>query len=187
MGGLVGSSEGDNSLTIADCYVFVEWEDGLDPGYGARGAMVGWCHTNCAPTNSYAVSAVDYKGFGKLLGDGTGSQEGSHWATADEFASGKIAYALNGDQSTISWYQTLGQDASPVLDATHLVVVLDGEQYVNQGGDAIDVVEIDRQFGSKLNVYGLNGQLIRSGVSAKDGLKGLPRGMYIIGGRKVMK
>lgn len=187
MGGLVGSSEGDNSLTIADCYVFVDWEDGLDPGYGARGAMVGWCHTNCAPTNSYAVSAVDYKGFGKLLGDGTGSQDGSHWATADEFASGKIAYALNGDQSTISWYQTLGQDACPVLDATHLVVVLDGEQYVNQGGDAIDVVEIDRQFGSKLNVYGLNGQLIRSGVSAKDGLKGLPRGMYIIGGRKVMK
>ena len=187
MGGLVGSSDGNNSLSIADCFVFVDWEEGLDPAYGARGAMVGWCHTNCAPANSYSVAAVDNKGFTKLLGDGTGSIEGSQWATSEKFASGKIAYALNGDQSTIVWYQTLGQDAYPVLENTHLVVVLDGDQYVNEGGDAIDVVELDKNHPERVNVYGINGQLIRSNVRVQDGLKGLPRGMYIIGGRKVLK
>ena len=45
-------------------------------------------------------------------------------ATDEEFASGKVAYLLNGSVSEgeLAWYQTLPEDVSPVLDATHDVV-----------------------------------------------------------------
>ena len=48
--------------------------------------------------------------------------------TAEEFASGKITYLLNGSTSegNLAWYQTLGDgidtDANPVLDKNHKVV-----------------------------------------------------------------
>ena len=45
--------------------------------------------------------------------------------TADVFASGVVCYLLNGSQSENPlWYQTLGEDPSPVLDSTHKTVYL---------------------------------------------------------------
>ena len=42
------------------------------------------------------------------------------WETVNaELARGAIAYVLNGDQSTIKWYQTLGEDATPVPWDSH--------------------------------------------------------------------
>ena len=51
---------------------------------------------------------------------------------------GELAFRLNGDQSQISWFQTIGQDAYPVLDSTHGVVYLKGE--VDCGGNSISDV-----------------------------------------------
>ena len=48
---------------------------------------------------------------------------------------GELAFRLNGNQSQIAWYQTIGQDAWPVLDSTHGVVYLKGE--VDCGGNSI--------------------------------------------------
>ena len=48
---------------------------------------------------------------------------------------GEMAFRLNGDQSQIAWYQTIGEDAYPVLDNTHSVVYLKGE--VDCGGNSI--------------------------------------------------
>ena len=52
---------------------------------------------------------------------------------------GEMTFRLNGDQSQIAWFQTIGEDAYPVLDKSHSVVYFKGE--VDCGGNSIgDVV-----------------------------------------------
>ena len=51
---------------------------------------------------------------------------------------GEMAFRLNGNQSQISWYQTIGEDAYPVLDQTHSVVYMKGE--VDCGGNSVGEV-----------------------------------------------
>ena len=47
-------------------------------------------------------------------------------------ASGELTYLLNGSKTKdVTWYQTLGVDAYPVLNATHKKVYLMDEAYVN--------------------------------------------------------
>ena len=50
-------------------------------------------------------------------------------ADAAQFASGEICYKLNGSKSEgdLVWFQTIGEDASPVLDSTHKVVSLSND------------------------------------------------------------
>lgn len=53
---------------------------------------------------------------------------------ARTFKGGMVAYLLNGETSegNLTWYQTIGRDASPVFDNTHLVVRLSAKgNYVN--------------------------------------------------------
>ncbi|MBR5052886.1 MAG: hypothetical protein IKW91_06635, partial [Bacteroidaceae bacterium] len=52
----------------------------------------------------------------------------------EQLSSGAVCYALNGDQSEIGWYQTLGTDEAPVLDSTHGQVYMIGRLHCN--GDA---------------------------------------------------
>ena len=40
---------------------------------------------------------------------------------------------------------------------------------------------------ARVNVYGIDGRIVRSNVSAADALSGLPRGIYVVGGKKVLK
>lgn len=40
---------------------------------------------------------------------------------------------------------------------------------------------------ARVNVYGIDGRIVRSNVSAADALNGLPRGIYVVGGKKVLK
>lgn len=49
-----------------------------------------------------------------------------HDFTAEDVASGRLCYFLNGNQSNIIFYQTLGQDAYPVPFATSLRVYMQG-------------------------------------------------------------
>lgn len=52
--------------------------------------------------------------------------------TTEEFASGEVAYLLNGgDAPDGPWYQTLGEDDYPVLDPTHAAVYYRNGDYVN--------------------------------------------------------
>ena len=53
-------------------------------------------------------------------------------------ASGAMCYALNGDQSQINFYQTLGEDAAPVLDSTHKQVFASGRKHCD-GSDYADL------------------------------------------------
>ena len=51
--------------------------------------------------------------------------------TPEQLATGEVCYLLNGDQSVIGWYQTIGTDAQPVLDATHAQVYMNGRLHCN--------------------------------------------------------
>ena len=51
--------------------------------------------------------------------------------TADQLPTGEVCYGLNGDQSDLGWFQTLGTDEQPVLDATHAQVYMNGRLHCN--------------------------------------------------------
>ena len=67
------------------------------------------------------------------------SEERYHEITADIAETGELTYRLNGNQSEIAWYQTLGEDMLPTLDKTHKQVFFSGETACNgdllTGGD----------------------------------------------------
>ena len=65
------------------------------------------------------------------IGNNTSNCEAPHAVTTEQLASGEVCYALNGDQTGINWYQTLGNDNHPVLDNSHLPVLFIGGSYVN--------------------------------------------------------
>ena len=49
--------------------------------------------------------------------------------TQNPLASGEICFQLNGDQSAISWYQTIGTDDCPLPYEAHGVVYMNGRQH----------------------------------------------------------
>ena len=51
--------------------------------------------------------------------------------TEAQLSNGEACFLLNGDQTTIGWYQTLGSDELPVLDATHAQVYMNGRLHCN--------------------------------------------------------
>ncbi len=184
IGGLLGSTNSTNTTFVSDCFVFADWEAGLDPTYGARGGLVGWCHTNTVK-NSYVIADT----FTKLLGDGTGSIEECGFKTADEYASGAIAVLLNSyaDQDGTVWYQNLGRDAYPVLDETHLEVFVDADGNYYNDGTGLKRIDSDTVLPAIVNVYDMQGRVVRSGVSRANALEGLPKGLYVVGGKKTLK
>ncbi len=91
----------DNSGTVSNCF-----------SYG--------CTFNNSP-NLYAIvesgnAPVNcYYYTGATVSDTVATAK-----TADQFASGEVAYLLNGSSSeNVTWYQTLGEDSYPVLDSEH--------------------------------------------------------------------
>ena len=137
MGGMAGSTNSDGTSSFTNCITVAEWPDGLDAGYGARGGIVGWCHTNTS-TNCYVISDT----FTKLLGDGTGSTVNCSFKTAEEFADGTVAWALNGESfADVTWYQTLGTDEAdpyPVLLASHEIVYPTTTGFASAGASNFD-------------------------------------------------
>ena len=117
IGGIVSKAR---DCTVENCY-----NTGSVSGRGDVGGIVGYnfdsivrnCYNTGSVTGtSYYVNAVVGGGAGVTncyyldtcgaSGDGTAK-------TADQFASGEVAYLLNGDQSSIVFKQTIGTDASP--------------------------------------------------------------------------
>ncbi len=106
---------------------------------GSSSGVGGICGNSGTQTNSYNTGTVTgSSNVGGICGyigtqtdcyylEGCGSKNTRGVsATAEEFASGKITYLLNGSTSEgdLAWYQTLGSggDAYPLLDNTHAVV-----------------------------------------------------------------
>ena len=97
--------------------------------------------------------------------------------TDAQLASGEVCYKLNGDQTLINWFQTLGTDAYPVLENDHLLVILNGDSYANEDPDAVSGV-IPAELPAVNGIYTLSGQKVTSQ---------LKKGIYIVNGKKVLK
>ncbi|MBO7477475.1 MAG: bacterial Ig-like domain-containing protein [Salinivirgaceae bacterium] len=126
--GYMGNSAAiDNSYNTGD----VEGK-----GYYA-GGIIGYMNntsnkvTNCFNTgnvkaNSYASGIAGYKNGTTTnnfaLSDCAATCTGGQFATADDFAGGKVAYKLNKGLGLLVWYQTIGEDELPVMDNSHSIV-----------------------------------------------------------------
>ena len=97
-----------------------------------------------------------------------------------------MCWGLNGGQSDRpQWFQTLQEDAAPVLDDTHGVVYCREGAYTNVSADALLPVPAEER--ALVDVHDMDGRLLRRHVPSRKALQGLPRGMYVVGGKKVAK
>ena len=98
--------------------------------------------------------------------------------SAEDFASGSVCYNLNGNQSEIVWYQTLGEDPYPVLDANH------GQVFRNDDGTYGNASHLTSPLSEReevSDIFDLSGRRVQ-----RSRFK-VQRGLYIVNGKKVMK
>ena len=132
----VGGICGVNRSTITSCYNTgnVNGDSYVGGVCGSNRAGIRSCYNIGSVNGDSYVGGVcgnnkrTIKNCYYLSGTATGAINGSDTPdsadvkTMKEFASGEVAYLLNGDQATMNWYQTIGEDAYPVLDNTHETV-----------------------------------------------------------------
>ncbi len=153
--GILGVNDrSEATVRIINCY-----NTGDIIGQRECGAISGWLGDNFEVVNCYnsgivAPEAVDgIRTFARYNGgDGdtrfvncfevAGTQVQA--AEFDDVASGKLCYDLNQGAGTTVFYQTLGTDEHPVLDATHGIVIMKDGQYVNGEEDAIETVTVNK-------------------------------------------
>ena len=134
------------------------------------GALSGWLRTYNAETiaNNYWLSGCAERAAGMA------DLEANKSATAEELASGAICYALNQGQEADVWFQTLGEDPYPVLEATHGKVVLKDGKYTNDGNGINEVQGSEAMVHNA--VYDLSGRRVER----------MQKGVYIVNGKKVI-
>ena len=151
---------GAGSSTLNNCFTTSTLTEGTATDY---------CYTFCRGTaqlnNCYYLNAI-------------GAAQGTQM-TQEQFRSGEVCYKLNGDQSVITWYQTIGEDDVPVLDESHQIVIFEDGKY--KGTDAIAEVQAD---GSRQasGVYDLSGRKVADTFAGST----LPKGIYIVGQKKIL-
>ena len=107
-----GWSHGNSSVTLNNCYAACEFKEGT----GIDGNSATLTHGGTTANyfnNCYYLNYID-------------KQQGTQ-VTAEQIASGELCFKLNGDQSTIGWYQNLdGTDSYPLPFASHKQVYANG-------------------------------------------------------------
>ena len=140
VGGVVGTVK--EGTTVKNCYhtgAVTGTVTGTGGGY--VGGVAGRAHSGTTVENCYFLqdtgTNTSLHGIGYNTTSTGASDTGAEPKTADAFASGEVAWLLNGGENqdeNSPWYQNLtGDDAddSPVLDSTHARVVKLGDAYVN--------------------------------------------------------
>lgn len=125
-GGIAGYFEG--TMSAAFSAGIVSADAGLEGGI-------------CGATAGDGFTDVYFLKDTAAAASGSGAVTGVTEAEADQFASGEVAYAMNGSTSSGVWYQTLGEsgDAYPALDDSHGVVYrtidldCEGNEYMISG------------------------------------------------------
>ena len=106
--GFVAFATVNSVSALNNCYTTCQLTEGTGTSY---------CYTFCRGTahlnNCYYLNAI-------------GEVQGIAFDAAT-LATGELCYMMNGDQSTINWYQTLGEDAYPVPFDSHMQVYANGE------------------------------------------------------------
>ena len=144
LGGICGGSNG----TITNCY-----NTGAVNGSGDLGGICG--RSNGTITNCYWLDTTCDKGVSAGSGGVTAK-------TAEAFASGEVAYLLNGSSSDSPvWFQNLDNDQDkdtyPVLDSSHgTVYCIEGDpaSYSNDpNGKPAQVISVDITWGELSFTY----------------------------------
>ena len=85
-------------------------------------------------------------------------------------------------------------DMQGQLTADKLYCIIDIDMMTSLGqiikvtfGEELTGIAAVQGNAARVNVYGIDGRIVRSNVSAADALNGLPRGIYVVGGKKVLK
>ena len=99
----VGGIVGDNSAIVRSCY---------NTGNSSEGGVVGGNRKDGTVTNCYYDSTVH---TGNAFYFNLGTATDVLGKTTTQFASGEVAYLLQGEQEENVWGQTIGTDAYPVL------------------------------------------------------------------------
>ncbi len=112
------------------------------------GAISGWLGDRAEVINCYnsgEVVGVDgNRTFARYNGSSVAltncyEVNGNQVTTVEkgDVTSGKLCYDLNQGAGETIYYQTLGSDDHPIFDATHKVVVKEGDTYVNDSSTGI--------------------------------------------------
>ena len=126
--GIIGCNKGSTcTFYLYDCY-----NTGNIIGSSESAAICGWFGTNATMQNCFSIGTVEgysyrndfYRGGASALNCYSTSTTQVTRITVEDVESGKLCYQLNGGKTMEPiWYQTLGQDAYPIFDATHNVVL----------------------------------------------------------------
>ena len=115
-----GWSHGDSKTTLNNCFSTCKLTEGTSS-------------SNCFTlTHQSGTVTINNSYYLYVLGNVlTGERIHQSQITEEQIESGELCFLLNGDQTEIGWYQTLGEDELPVPDASHLRVYGAGKFFVN--------------------------------------------------------
>jgi hypothetical protein len=129
-------------VRIVNCY-----NAGDIVGQRECGAISGWLGDqgeiiNCYNCGTVAPEAIDgNRSFARFNGGSmafvncyelNGTQDQIAVVSEEDVTGGKLCFMLNEGNDEDVFFQTLGTDSHPVLDASHLKVVKEGDNYINQ-------------------------------------------------------
>ena len=113
IGGELANCIVENCYVIGDIEIVTEHEQ--------RGAIAAEAHGTTSFTNCYTTYEMLTSNIGGAMNNCYESEE------VEYMQPGELCFLLNGDQSHIVWYQTIGQDAYPTQDPTHAQVYAHGK------------------------------------------------------------
>lgn len=206
-GGIVGYVQNNASsyLHVTNClFTGKVANTNANPGGCTFGGLVGYIGASPVVTiqNNLSIGEVDSKVNGMICGaikseattyennyfkgtniDGSASTV-SRFANSvndTQLASGEVAYKLNnGETENVAWFQTIGNDAHPVLNAESKAVFFDGvETYYNLSDEEIDAIAgvgVDANISTSGTIYNLAGQRLTR----------MQKGLNIINGKKIL-
>lgn len=126
-----------------------------------------------ATPKTMEVKADNAQGFAHIGSYNTTKVTSDNITTYYGYTGGKFVKANTG---TLNPFRTLIKATGTT--ATQLSLKLDGE--------VTGIIGVNTELG-KVDVYNLEGKLVRSQVEAATALQGLEKGVYVINGKKVMK
>lgn len=127
--GQISGHLGDNS-TMRNC-----WSSAEVTCSSGNVLLADYLTSTTTVENCYSLNATDVPNFKEK-----------------DIAGGYLCYLLNGDQSVISWTQTLGTDSKPVANATHKQVYADGTLLCDGTEDESNPISLSNEAGGTLKV-----------------------------------
>ena len=169
---------GVNDLSEAYVRIINCYNTGDIIGQRECGAISGWLGDRAEVVNTYnsgivAPEAVDgNRTFARYNGSNVSftncfEVNGAQVTAADEadVFSGKLCYDINEGAGKVVFYQTIGTDLHPVLDASHGVVILQDGQYVNASEGISSVAAAHNAPAAVFSLSGVRQQHMRHGIN----------------------